>query len=161
MSTQGLSGSYCLLKLTTTCWSSLSLSIPTTIMSCLVGHLHPHLFWVSAFLWIYPSMLVSLEPSHSLDCQQHCCWLSGNITLPTTQHQDLQDWLLSEGLAQGYISLGHPSLCLSAILNYANLWPVSWGLFLKRPSNLTGLKSYFQIKVSRKVGYVHPLMNSI
>ena len=31
---------------------------------------------------------------------------------------------------------------------------VSWGPFLEGPGNLTGLKSYFEIKVSRKVGYV-------
>ena len=30
----------------------------------------------------------------------------------------------------------------------------SWGPFLERPGNLTGPKSYFQIKVSRKVGRV-------
>ena len=27
-----------------------------------------------------------------------------------------------------------------------------WGLFLKRPGNIAGPKSYFEIKVSRKVG---------
>ena len=31
---------------------------------------------------------------------------------------------------------------------------VSWGLFLERPGNLTGLKSYFDIKFSRKEGCV-------
>ena len=30
----------------------------------------------------------------------------------------------------------------------------SWGPFLERPGNLTGPKSYFEIKVSRKVGRV-------
>ena len=30
----------------------------------------------------------------------------------------------------------------------------TWGPFLERPGNLTGLKSYFEIKVSRKVGCV-------
>ena len=34
-----------------------------------------------------------------------------------------------------------------------NLYP-SWGSFLNRPSNLTGPKSDFDIKVSRKVGHV-------
>ena len=29
-----------------------------------------------------------------------------------------------------------------------------WGLFLESPGNLTGPKSYFEIKVSRKVGTV-------
>ena len=29
-----------------------------------------------------------------------------------------------------------------------------WGPFLERPGNLTGPKSYFEIKVSRKVGRV-------
>ena len=28
----------------------------------------------------------------------------------------------------------------------------AWGLFLKGPGNLTGSKSYFEIKVLRKVG---------
>ena len=31
---------------------------------------------------------------------------------------------------------------------------LTWAPFLKRPGNLTGLKSYFEIKVSRKVGRV-------
>ena len=30
----------------------------------------------------------------------------------------------------------------------------TWGPFLERPGNLTGPKSYFEIKVSRKVGRV-------
>ena len=30
----------------------------------------------------------------------------------------------------------------------------TWGLFLERPGNLTGPKSCFEIKVSRKVGCV-------
>ena len=30
----------------------------------------------------------------------------------------------------------------------------AWGPFLERPGNLTGPKSYFEIKVSRKVGCV-------
>ena len=30
----------------------------------------------------------------------------------------------------------------------------NWGPFLERPGNLTGPKSYFKIKVSRKVGCV-------
>ena len=30
----------------------------------------------------------------------------------------------------------------------------AWGLFLESPGNLTGPKSYFEIKVSRKVGCV-------
>ena len=30
----------------------------------------------------------------------------------------------------------------------------AWGPFLERPGNLTGPKSYFEIKVSRKVGRV-------
>ena len=30
----------------------------------------------------------------------------------------------------------------------------TWGLFLERPGNLTGPKSYFEINVSRKVGRV-------
>ena len=30
----------------------------------------------------------------------------------------------------------------------------TWGPFLERPGNLTGTKSYFEIKVSRKVGCV-------
>ena len=30
----------------------------------------------------------------------------------------------------------------------------AWGPFLERPGNLTGPKSYFEIKISRKVGRV-------
>ena len=65
-------------------------------------------------------------------------------------------WLCGSIVAYPVIYILVPSPFRFEIRQCHHLWFiwVSWGPFLERPGNLTGPKSYFEIKVSRKVGCV-------